>query len=105
MISYQKLVELIVNNQEDERTERHDVFPVITRMFNPFVFDKMITIDGINRPDGTPPLRSYDQNIQQDLAAYVQNIKGSTFLIKGRLELLHIKATNMIALLKKEYHL
>ena len=105
MIAYQKLVELIVNNQEDERTERHDAFPVITRMFNPYVFDKMITIDGVNRPDGNPPLRSYDSNIQQDLAAYVQNIKGSTFLIKGRLELLNTKATNMIALLKKEYHL
>ena len=102
MVSYQKLVELVVSNQEDERTERHDVFPVLTRMFNPFVFDKMITSNGINRPDGNPPLRSYDQNTQLDLAAYVNNIRGSTFLIKSRLEILNTKATNIIAFLKKE---
>ena len=105
MIEYQKLVEKIEGNQEDERIERYNVFPVITRMFNPFVFDKMITINGINRPDGNPPLRSYDPNIQQDLAAYVHTIKGSTFLIEGRLKLLNTKATNMITFLKKEYHL
>ena len=105
MIAYQKLVEIIISNQEDERIERNNVFPVITRMFNPFVFDKMITINGVNRPDGNPPLRSYDPNIQQDLAAYVNTIKGSTYLIEGRLELLNDKATNIIAFLKKEYHL
>ena len=105
MISYQKLVETIAMNQEDERTERFNAFPIISRMFNPFVFDKMVTIDGVKRPDNNPPLRSYDENLQQDLAFYVHQIKGSTYIMEARLELLNNKARNTIAFLKKEYHL
>ncbi len=105
MVSYQKLVETIAMNQEDERNERFNTFPIISRMFNPFVFDKMVTIDGVKRPDNNPPLRSYDENLQQDLAFYVHQIKGSTYIMEARLELLNKKAINMIAFLKKEYHL
>jgi hypothetical protein len=105
MISYQKLVETIELNQEDERNERNNSFPIISRMFNPFVFEKMLTIEGIKRPDNNPPLRSYDPNLQQDLASYVHMIKGSTFILQSRLELLNDKATNTIAFLKKEYHI
>jgi hypothetical protein len=61
-------------------------------MFSPFVFDKMVTANGITRPDNNPPLRSYDQNIQQDLAYYVHQLKGSNFIIEDRLELLNNKA-------------
>lgn len=105
MMSYQKLVEKIVTNHEDDRTERYNAFPIISRMFNPFVFDKMVTADGINRPDDNPPLRSYDPDIQQDLAFWVHQLKGSTFIIEGRLELLNEKAKNIIKFLSKEYHL
>ncbi len=105
MISYQKLVETIVMNQEDERTERFNTFPIISRIFNPFVFDKMVTIDGIKRLDYNPPLRSYDTNLQQDLAFYIHQIKGSTFIIEARLELLNNRAINLLTLLKREYHL
>ena len=105
MMSYQKLVETIMANQEDDRIERRAADPLLSRMFNPFVFDKMVTIDGINRPANNPPLRSYDPAIHQDLAYYVHQLKGSNFIIEGRLELLNDKAKNIIAFLKKEYHL
>jgi hypothetical protein len=105
MISYQKLVEYIYYNQEDDRIERRAADPILSRMFDPFVFNKMVTIGGVNRPVGNPPLRSYDRTIQQDLAYYIHQIKGSNFQIEGRLELLNDKAKNMIAFLKKEYHL
>jgi hypothetical protein len=58
MISYQKLVEYIYYNQEDDRIERRAADPILSRMFDPFVLNKMINIDGINRPTGNPPLRS-----------------------------------------------
>jgi hypothetical protein len=105
MISYQKLVEYIYYNQEDDRIERRAADPILSRMFNPFVLNEMITMDGVNRPDGNPPLRSYDMEVQQDLAYYVHQLKGSNFIIEVRLELLNDKAKNMIAFLKKEYHL
>ena len=105
MMSYQKLVETLVGNQDDERDERQSVYPILSKMFNPFVFDNMLTIDGIGKPENNPPLRTYDENVQLDLAFYVHQIKGSTFIIQARLKWLNNKATNTILFLKKEYHL
>lgn len=105
MISYQKLVEYIYYNQEDDRIERREADPLLSHIFNPFVFDKMVTADGIKRPTDNPALRSYDKNLHFDLAYYVHQLKGSNFMIIGRLELLNDKAKNMIAFLQNEYHL
>ncbi len=105
MIAYQQLVETIMLNQEDDRIERRAVDPILSRMFNVFVFDKMINIDGINRPEGNPPLRSYDPNDQKDLAYYVHQLKGSNFIMIHRLNLLRAKAENSILFLNKEYHI
>jgi hypothetical protein len=105
MMSYQELVETINTNQEDDRNERTAAGPILSHMFDVFVFDKMVDANGINRPDNNPPLRSYDSNIQQDLAYYVHQLKGSNFIIEGRLKLLSDKAINLINSLKKQYHL
>ncbi|MBK7561504.1 MAG: hypothetical protein IPI68_08265 [Chitinophagaceae bacterium] len=105
MMSYQKLVEIIMLNQDDDRLERRAADPLLSHIFNPFIFDKMVAIDGIHRPDNNPPLRSYDPNLYQDLAYDIGQIKGSNFLIENRLKLLYKKAIDLIALLKKEYHL
>ena len=105
MISYQKLVEYIYYTQEDDRIERRAADPLLSRIFNPFVFDKMVTADGIKRPTDKPALRSYDKNLHFDLAYYIHQLKGSNFMIIGRLELLNDKAKNMIAFFKKEYKL
>ena len=106
IISYQKLVDYILSNQEDDRIERRAADPLLARMFNPFVFDKML--DGFNniiKPGNNPPLRTYDVSVQQDLAYCINQIKGSNIIIKTRLELLKEKARNTIEFLKKEYHL
>ncbi len=105
MIAYQQLVETIMLNQEDDRIERRAVDPILSRMFNVFVFDKMVHLDGISRPVDNPPLRSYDPNDQKDLAYYVHQLKGSNFIMVARLNLLKAKAENSILFLKKEYHL
>jgi hypothetical protein len=105
MISYQKLVEYINYNQDDDRIERRVADPLLSHIFNPFVFDKMVTSDGINRPTDNPPLRSYDKNLHFDLAYYVHQLKGSNFMIIGRLGMLNEKAKTMIAFLQKEYQL
>lgn len=105
MVSYQKLIDFIEANQADDRIERRAVDPILARMFNPFIFDKMVGIEGIQRPDNNPALRSYDPNLQQDLAYYIGQIKGTNFLIESRLKTLEKKASTLIALLKKEYHI
>ncbi len=105
MMSYQSLVETINTNQGDDRIERRAADPVLSRLFNPYVFDQMVTIEGVNRPANNPPLRSYDPAIQQDLAYYVHQIKGSNFILQSRLALLNEKAKNIMNFLQKEYHL
>lgn len=105
IIAYQKLVDKLYTNHEDDRTERYNAFPIISKIFNPFVFDKMVTTKGIQRPTDNPPLRSYDPSLQQDLAFWIHQLKGSTYLISERLEILNNKAVNLITLLDKEYNL
>ena len=105
IMSYQKMVDLIYINQDDERTERYSAFPILSKIFNPFIFEKMLTIDGITKLDYNPPLRSYDENLQQDLAFYVHQLRGSTFFIEARLKVLKTKATNSIMFLNQEYQL
>ena len=106
IISYQKLVEYILANQEDDRIERRSADPLLARMFNPFVFNKMLdAYNNINKPTDNPPLRTYDVSVQQDLAYCINQIKGSNIIISTRLELLNKKAKNTIMFLQKEYHL
>jgi hypothetical protein len=106
IISYQKLVDYVLQNIDDERIERRAADPILARIFNPFVFDKMLDeFNNVNKPDNNPPLRSYDTSLQQDLAFIINQIKGSNIIITTRLKLLNEKAKNTIAFLKKEYHL
>ena len=105
MMAYQKLVEMIMSNQEDDRIERRLPDNLLSQIFNPFVFDEMVKVNGVNRPVGNPPLRSYDPKLQVDLAYYIHQLKGSNFIIQGRLVLLNEKAQNIIAFLQREYHL
>ena len=106
IISYQKLVDYILQNIEDERIERRAADPLLAHIFNPFVFDKMLDeFNNVNKPVDNPPLRSYDPSLQQDLAFIINQIKGSNIIITTRLELLNKKAANIIAFLENEYHL
>jgi hypothetical protein len=105
IMSYQKWVEVIEGNYADDLIERNSVKPILARMFDPFVFEKMVTVEGIKRPVGNPPLRSYDPAIQQDLAHYIHQLNGSTYIIESRLEILNNKAVGIINFLNKEYHL
>ncbi|RXK60816.1 hypothetical protein ESA94_10165 [Lacibacter luteus] len=106
IISYQKLVETILGNIADERDERRDADPLVLRIFNPYVFDKMLDDDNIiHKPAGNPPLRSYDASLHQDLAYRFHQLKGSNRILFTRLTLLHQKASAIITFLQNEYHL
>ena len=105
IIAYQKFVDIINVAQVDERGERLNSYPILSQIFNPFVLDSMVTIDGISRPTNNPSLRSYDPGLHQELGFQVHQIKGSTFIIQSRLEILNKKAENVISFLKEEYHL
>lgn len=103
IISYQKAVEKINTLQDDENAERKDLYPILCRMYDPFVLNKMVQGFKIIRLNELPPLRSYDINIQKDLAFYISEIKGSDILLIGNLKNLEAKAENTLAFLQKEY--
>jgi hypothetical protein len=105
MIFYKRRVEGLESNQHDENLERKNCIPLLEKIFDPFVFDAMVDDIGVHRVENNPPLRSYDPELQKDLAHRIHQLKGSCFLIINRLKLLERGATNLIALLKKEYHL
>ena len=106
IISYQKLVETILTNIADESDERRDVNPLMSRIFNPYVFDKMLDDNNIiNKPSGNPPLRSYDASLHQDLAYRIHQLKGSNRILYTRLTQLYKKAAGIIVFLQKQYHL
>ncbi len=106
IISYQKLVETILTNIADEALERRDADVIASAIFDPFVFNKMLDDENnIHKPDGNPPLRSYDKLLHLDLAYRIHQLKGSNRILYTRLSLLHEKAVGIISFLQKEYNL
>jgi hypothetical protein len=106
IISYQKLVETIITNIADEGEERKAVDPLMTQIFDPYVFDKMLDDNNIiSKPSGNPPLRSYNASLHQDLAYRIHQLKGSNRILYTRLTQLYKKAAEIISFLQKEYHL
>lgn len=105
IMAYQILVEQLAINYTDEKIERYEALNYINQIFDPFVFDEMITETGIQRTSRNPPLRSYDPSLRLDLAHWVHQLRGSNFIISNKLTLLEKQAVQLIALLTKEYDL
>ncbi|NNV54935.1 hypothetical protein [Limnovirga soli] len=107
ILSYDKTIEGFYINQDREREERFNIYPVLSRMFDPFILETMQDKNSpaFIRPINNPPLRSYDKDIQLDLAFNVHQLKSSSLLLDSRLRFINQKATNMIAFLKQEYHI
>jgi hypothetical protein len=103
IMAYQNLIEAIYGNQDDESDERYKALVYINQIFNPFVFDEMVTENGFKRPINNPPLRTYDPTLQQDFAHWIHQIKGSDFIISGKLKRLKERSVNLINLLRQEY--
>ncbi|MBL0306516.1 MAG: hypothetical protein IPQ25_10930 [Chitinophagaceae bacterium] len=87
MMSYQSLVETINTNQGDDRIERRAADLVLSRMFNPFVFDQMVTIEGVNRPANNPP-QGHTTWLSNKISPIMYIIgRGSNFILQSRLAL------------------
>ncbi len=105
MMLYKKGVDNLDGSQQDEMLERKECKPLLEKIYDPFVFDEMVDDKGIRRIENNPPLRSYDPELQKDLAHTIHQLKGSCFLIINKLNGLWKRAANLIVFLKKEYHL
>lgn len=96
---------LLQNNTNDLSMEYRSISYTL---FDPVVFETMVndeTKNVINKPVGNPSLISYDKLVIARLSSNLHYIKGSRLVLHDRYVLLRKKATELIELLKKEYHL
>lgn len=77
-------------------------------LFNPEVFESIVndeTKNAISKPFGNPSLMSYDKSAIVRFSSTLHYMKGSRMVLYDRYIYLNKKATALIELLNKEYHL
>ena len=96
---------LLQNNTNDLAMEyRNQAYT----LFDPMVFETMVndeTKNVIIKPAGNPSLISYDKSALVRIGSTLHYMKGSRLVLYDRYIDLRKKATALIELLKKEYHL
>ncbi len=106
IMSYQQLLEDMQSNREIEDKETEFLYPYLSKLFDPIVFETMVDKYGnTNRPVNNPPLRSADQEQIKEFLFYLHQKKTSYAFAIDLLKNLQIKAYNVIRFLQEEYHL
>ena len=96
---------LLQNNTNDLSKEYRSI---TYTLFNPVVFETMVndvTKNVIIQPVGNPSLISYDKTAIERLSSFIHYLKASRLVLYDRYIILRKKATELIEVLKKEYHL
>jgi hypothetical protein len=104
-MSYQQLIEELITNKEIEQKETEFLYPYLSRLFDPAVFEAMQDDFGnINRPNGNPSLRNASPDEIKEFKFYLHQKKTSYIFAEDFLKNLHIKAENIMIFLQQEYH-
>jgi hypothetical protein len=104
IMSYQELLESLGTNKEIEQKETMFLYPYLSRLFDPNVFETMVDNYGnINRPASNPTLRSGNQQEIKEFMFYLHQKKTSYIFTIDFLNNLHAKAVNLIRFLQQEY--
>ena len=96
---------LLQNNTNDLSMEYRSISYTL---FNPVVFETIVNDETKNiviKPIGNPALISYDKSAIERLSSILHYMKSSRLVLYDRYIILKKKATELIELLKKEYHL
>ena len=96
---------LLQNNTNDLSKEYRSI---TYTLFNTVVFETMVNDETKNiiiKPVGNPSLISYDKSAIEKLSSLTHYMKASRLVLYDRYIILRKKATELIELLKKEYHL
>ena len=96
---------LLQNNTNDLSKEYRSI---TYTLFSPMVFETIVNDEKKNvviKPYGNPSLISYDKFAIERLSSSLHYMKASRLVLYDRYILLRKKATELIELLKKEYHL
>ena len=102
-------VKLILNQQDVERKARDEAtFNIIGKIFNAYVWNDMADTSNkatISRISSNPSLQTTDEKLINEFVFKVVYLKTSYRLTNGNIEETIKAAGNLLAFLKKEYHL
>ena len=106
IMGYYRQIKLLEMLEEIEKKEEHEYRSVAIRVFDPVIFNSMVTDrDSIISPHGNPALRTQNADILADLSGWIQYMKSSVMGLTEEKKNLKKSAEDLVALVKKEYHL
>jgi hypothetical protein len=106
IMSYQQDLEDIEANREIAEKETAFLYPYLSRIFDPAVFETMTDNSGeISRPSNNPSLRNTNQDQIKEFLFYLHQKKTSYIFTVALLKNLRNKAEDILTFLKKEYDL
>lgn len=106
IVEYYNRMVFIEYLQGIERSESDEYRKMATEIFHPAIFNSIVKADNtIGRPEGNPPLLTYDEKILLRLAGMVSYITNTKLGLSKAEEEMKTAASELIVLIKKEYHL
>jgi hypothetical protein len=104
IMSYEQLLEDLETNKEIEQKETAFLYPYLSALFDPNIFESMVDSYGIiNRPVNNPSLRNVNQEQIKEFMFYLHQKKTSYIFAIDFLNNLQVKAVNLIKFLQQEY--
>jgi len=103
--AYDNMYQQFKLSQERESSFLMDYRDVMTKVFDVKVFNDMVQTYDIDMPNGNPPLFNEDKQLMNELLIRVHIARRNKVGSIRYLGQLNRKATNLIDLIKKEYHL
>ena len=106
IMSYQQVLGGMEINRDVEQTETEFLYPYLSKLFDPVVFETMVDESGqIKRPVNNPPLRTKDHLQIKEFVFYIHQKKTSYIFAIDFLRTLQVKASNIIKFFQQEYSL
>jgi hypothetical protein len=106
IIEYYNRIVFIDYLNDIESKESDEYRKIATEVFHPLVFNNIIKPDNtVTRPGGNPLLLTYDSKVLLRLAGMISYIRNTKLGLKKAETEMKATATELIQLIKKEYHL
>ena len=106
IMSYYAFIPQIKNYEDRQAIVDNEYRKIAVQLFDPYIFNHMLNAgDSIDRVSGNPPLIKIDKETLNNLAGWANYTISNRLAINQAKERLLTKGKELIALIKKAYHL
>lgn len=106
ILEYYNQLNFIQILQSVDLSETEEYRKIAIGVFHPVIFDGLVNADNsISKPEGNPPLLTYDRQTLLRMAGIISYCKNSRLGLARAEEDMNVSAKALIALLKKQYRL